>query len=331
MQSHSSKVVVIGGAGFIGSHLVDRLLMDNHSSVLVFDNLSRGRLANLEQHRHDPRLEVIIGDIRDAAALRAALEGAGIVYHLAAQSTVLGAVEDEDRTFTVNVDGTHNVLHAAVESRVKRLVFASSREVYGEPVALPVDEDHPLMAITMYGASKAAGEVYCRAFRRVYGLSSIVLRLANVYGPRDFGHAIPTWIERAVDGRDLQVQGGKQLIDFVWVGLVVEAFVRSAAIASSLPPINIGSGTGTRIGDVARRVARLAQSTPRITLLPMPEVGASRFVANVERMRQFLQIEPPLDPLAHLPELIAAQSARRHGEIAISGHPEEAGAHAQPV
>jgi UDP-glucose 4-epimerase len=304
MQPTRSKFVVTGGAGFIGSHLVDRLLADGNARVVVLDNLSRGHLSNLARHREDPRLEVITGDIRDAATVYSALEGAGVVFHLAAQATVLGGVEDADGTFATNVQGTHNVLRAAARAGARRLIFASSREVYGEPVALPVDEDHPLMAITMYGASKAAGEVYCRAFRRVYGLPTVVLRLANVYGPRDHGHAIPGWVQRAAAGQDLHVQGGKQLIDFVWISQAVEAMIRAASLDTSLPPINVASGTGTRIIDVARRIARMFPSQPSITQLPALDVGATRFVANVERMRQLLRLEPPLDPLAYLPALL---------------------------
>ncbi|MGH2369810.1 MAG: SDR family NAD(P)-dependent oxidoreductase [Chloroflexota bacterium] len=302
--SSEQKIVVTGGAGFIGSHLVDRLLADGRAEVVVFDNLSRGRLSNLASHQADSRLRIVEGDVRDAAAVADALRGAAVVFHLAAQSTVLGGVEDGDYTFATNVVGTFNVLRAAAGGGVGRLVFASSREVYGEPVALPVDEDHPLMALNAYGASKAAGEVYCRAFRRMYGLPIAVLRLANVYGPRDFGHAIPVWLEQAAAGRELHVHGGKQLIDFIWVGQAVEALVRAAASNGSLPPINVASGTGTRILDLARRIARLAQCQPRIKLLPEAEVGATRFVANVERMRQMLRIEPPLDPFAHLPSLL---------------------------
>ncbi|TME33210.1 MAG: SDR family NAD(P)-dependent oxidoreductase [Chloroflexi bacterium] len=191
MSQRKIRVVVTGGAGFIGSHLIDRLLADDNTEVLVLDNLSRGRLTNLARWQGNPRLDVVQADVRDAQSFQALLYGSDIVYHLAAQSTVMGAVNDLGYTFSTNVVGTFNVLTAAAHHGVRRVVFTSSREVYGEPISLPVDEESPLLAANSYGASKAAGEAYCRAFRREFGLQTAVLRLANVYGPRDFGRVIP--------------------------------------------------------------------------------------------------------------------------------------------
>src|SRR5712691_4119163 len=128
----------------------------------------------------------------------------------------MGAVRNVDYTFETNVVGTFNVLRGAVEQGVPRVLFASSREVYGEPISLPVDEESPLLAINSYGASKVAAEAYCRAFRREYGLHTVILRLANVYGPRDHGRVIPLWLQQALAGEDLRVHGGKQVIDFLW-------------------------------------------------------------------------------------------------------------------
>jgi nucleoside-diphosphate-sugar epimerase len=309
MQRVADRVVVTGGAGFIGSHLVDRLLASGRGEVVVVDDLSRGRLEHLAGHRADPRLRFVEADVRDSAALTAALRGARLVFHLAARSLAMGGDEDEDETFSSNVVGTFNVLRVAAQVGVKHVVFTSARDVYGEPIALPVDEDHPLMAINTYGASKAAGEVYCRAFRRKYGLQVVILRLGNVYGPRDAGHAIPVWVEQAMAGETLHVRGGKEIIDFLWVDQAVEALVRAAAVDGSLPPINVASGTGTRILDLARRIVRLTDGRSRIAVLPPDERGVTRFVANVDRMRQLLRLEPPLDPLANLPHLLPAPAA----------------------
>jgi len=305
MHYRTDRIVVTGGAGFIGSHLVDRLVMDTPGDIVVFDNLSRGRLENLASHQAEPRLHFVEGDVRDPGAVDAVLRGASTVYHLAAQSTVMGAVADGPYTFATNVVGTFNVLRAAASHGVDRLLFTSSREVYGEPISLPVDEDCPLMAINSYGASKTAGEAYCRAFRREFGLQTTILRLGNAYGPRDAGRVIPAWLERATTGRELEVYGGKQVLDFVWIGQVVEALVRATAVAGPLPPINVSSGTGTRLVDLARRIARLTGGQRPIRLLPARPVEVVRFVANVDRMQQMLAIEPPLDPLVHLPALLA--------------------------
>jgi UDP-glucose 4-epimerase len=303
MIPRRERVVVTGGAGFVGSHLVDRLLADGRTDVVVYDNFVRGRLANLVQHQGSPQLTICHGDVRDPVALAGALAGATVVFHLAAMTPCQGVAEDAELTFESNVVGTFRLLRAAALTGVRCVVFTSSREVYGEPISLPVDEDHPLMAMDTYGASKTAGEVYCRAFRRVYGLNVTVLRLATVYGPRDAGRPLTLWLERAAAGQDLPVYGDKEIVDFLWIGQAVEALVRAAAVSGSLPPINVASGTGTKAVDAARRIARLADKHSQITLLPS-EARVSRFVANVDRMRQMLRLDPPLDPLAHLPSLL---------------------------
>jgi UDP-glucose 4-epimerase len=313
MPPNAPKIVVTGGAGFIGSHLVDRLLADGAGEIVGFDNFSRGRLENLAHLRHESRFELIEGDIQDQSAVSDALRGASLVYHLAAQSTLMGAVHDVEYTFQTNVRGTFNVLRAAVENDVPRVVFTSSRDVYGEPVELPVEEEAPLLAINSYGASKVAGEAYCRAFRREFGLQTVILRLASVYGVRDVGRVIPVWLQQAQAGQPMQIYGGKQVLDFVWIGQVVEALARAGKLDGPLPPINIGSGTGTRIVDLARRIARLAECQPKLSFEPARHMEVTRFIANVDRMRRILRLEPLLDPLGNLAELVATPIAAALG------------------
>ena len=306
MERQLGNVLVTGGAGFIGSHLVERLLQGGAEGVVVLDNFYRGRIGNLEPYRFDGRLKICEGDVRDPDALDDAMRGVSVVYHLAAQSNVIGSVSDVDYCFSTNVVGTYNVLRVASRQAVQRVIFSSSREVYGEPIGLPVDEGDPLVPINSYGASKLAGEAYCRAFRHVFGLQTVVLRLANVYGPRDRGRVIPIWLEQAAAGEPLAVYGGKQLIDFVWVGDAVEALLRAATIEGALPPINVASGTGTKIVDLARRIARLTGGHGQLRILPARSVEVTRFVGSVDRMREILGMEPPLDPLGHLPAMVAA-------------------------
>jgi len=151
---------------------------------------------------------------------------------------------DADYSFTTNVAGTYNVLKAAASATVRRLVFSSSREVYGEPKSLPVPETAPLTAKNPYGASKVAGEAYCEVWGSTAGLECQILRFANVYGPHDRDRVIPIWIERARRAEPLELYGGEQIIDFVWVGKAVEALL--AATHSGLTrPINVGSGIGS--------------------------------------------------------------------------------------
>jgi UDP-glucose 4-epimerase len=305
MFEPDQKIVVTGGAGFIGSHLVDRLLRDTPAQIVVLDNLSRGRLANLAAHRSNPRLECVVGDVRDAPTVLRWLRNTTLVYHIAAEWEDSRPDRDSDQMFTTNVVGTLNVLRAAVQQRVERVVFTSSYEAYGIPVSLPVDEGQPLLAIDFYGASKAAAEAYCRAFYRLTGLKTAVLRLSDVYGPRDSGHLVPTWLQRVAAGEDLEISDGKRVIDLVWIGLVVEALIRAATLDWPIPPVNVASGTGTRLIDLAKRIRHLTKGNVPIHVRSEPVVENPRFVASIDRMRHILGIEPGLDPLIELPSLVS--------------------------
>ncbi len=293
-----TQVLVTGGAGFIGTYLVDRLVGQG-DDIVVLDNLRRGTRAAIRHQIDAGAVRFIEGDIRDVDVLRDAMSGAGVVYHLAAQSNVMGAIEDGDYSFTTNALGTVNVLRLATELGVKRVVFSSSREVYGEAQYTPVDEDHALAAKNPYGASKVAGEAYCRTYAHCYGLDVAILRLANVYGEGDRDRVIPLWLEQAAAGRDLRVFGGSQVLDFVGVGTVVDAMV--AASERGLDgPTNIGSGTGTSIIELANRILEVTGSGSTIVrVAARGVVEVNRFIADVSRMRA-LGIPPDSDPLVHL-------------------------------
>jgi nucleoside-diphosphate-sugar epimerase len=299
------RVIVTGGAGFIGSHLVDRLVQDGWGNVVILDNLFRGKRANLSRHAGNTAVRFLQTDIRDAEALREQFAGAEVVFHLAAQSNVMGAVTNIDYSFSTNVGGTLNVLKAAQSAGVRRVVFTSSREVYGEAQWLPVDESHPYHCKNPYGASKAAGEMYTRVFQHAGDLTVAVLRLANVYGVRDVGRVIPLWVERALKGQNLVVYGGQQLIDFVWVDTVVKALLRASQLEDMDDPINIGSGQGTPILELAERIIALSGSSSRLELLPARGAEVGRFTADIHRMQERLGLQPPADPLFGLPEIIA--------------------------
>lgn len=292
------KVLVTGGAGFIGSHLVDALSARG-DDVAVIDNLRRGRREFIAASG----ARLIEGDIRDPGAVEAAMEGAEAVFHLAAQSNVLGAMSDIDYSFSTNVVGTFNVLKAASRAGVRRVVFSSSREVYGEPAVVPVAETAAMAAKNPYGASKVAGEAYCRTWATLGGTECSILRFANVYGPRDRDRVIPLWLERAGAGEDLVVYGGEQLLDLVPVATVVEAMLAAAARPAD-DPINVGSGVGTRILDLAARIRELTGSAVEVDLQPARGAEVVRFVANVSRMRSVLGVMPPAEPLAALSALV---------------------------
>lgn len=305
-------VLVTGGAGFIGRHLVARLLARPEvTQVRVLDNLFRPCPAPGDMLDDplvcEPRVRFVKGDIRDAEACRRAVAGAELVFHLAAQSNVLGSVTDLDYSFGANVAGTVNLLAAARDAAcVRRFVFASSREAYGEPAELPVREDAPLAPKNAYGASKMAAEAYCGAFA-AQGLDVRVARMANVYGPGDRDRVIPLFCQRALAGEPLLIYGGGQLIDFVPVGLTCEALLRLAERAPELPagPVNIGSGRGVSLPELAGRVAAcLPERRVETRVLPARGPEVLRFVAHTGRMADWLGISPPEDPLAQLPETL---------------------------
>ncbi len=239
------KVLVTGGAGFIGAHLVVASLAAG-DEVVALDNMRRGVRATLPDEAR-----LIEGDIRDRESVALAMRGAQRVYHLAAQSNVLGAVTDTDYSFTSNVIGTYNVLGAARDAGVEQVIFTSSREVYGEVERLPVAEDRPMDPKNAYGASKVAGEVYCRTFQNTYGLDVSVLRLANVYGAGDRDRVIPIWLDRARRGEDLELYGGEQVLDLVTV---------RARRGGAAPR---GGGEPGRAGGQRRERGRYAAARPR--------------------------------------------------------------------
>jgi UDP-glucose 4-epimerase len=273
--------------------------------IVGLDNLRRGSWAGLPQ---EERLITVTGDIRVAEELSQVFSGARIVFHLAALSRVMESIWDEDYTLAANVIGTYNVLRAARLAGVRQVVFASSREVYGESPRLPVPETAPLAAKNPYGASKIAGEAYCRMFDSD-DMRVSVARLSNVYGTGDHDRVIPIFIERALRGLPLVLHGGQQVVDFVPVGIVVEALWR---LSQQPPgePINVGSGKGTTLRDLAERINRETGSRCDIQMAPARSEEVVRFVADVSRMRTRLGIDPPSDPLACLGEQIAEEHAQ---------------------
>jgi UDP-glucose 4-epimerase len=296
------RVLVTGGAGFIGSHLVDALV-DRGDEVIVLDNLRRGSREHLQPHLADGACDLQVGDIRDRGAVDRALEGVALVFHLAAQSNVLGAMSDLDYSFTTNVAGTFNVLDASQRAGVRRLVFSSSREVYGDPEVTPVLESAPFAPKNPYGASKVAGEAYCQAMKHSFGLDVAVLRFANVYGTRDSDRVIPRWLRLAETGADLPVYGGKQVLDFVPVRVAVAALLHAGDCGLD-GVLNVGTGVGTEILELAERIRAATGSGVSVRIEPANDCEVTRFVADVTRMRG-LGIEPPDDPLVDLKAMAA--------------------------
>ena len=258
------RALVTGGAGFIGSNLVDGLLARGEE-VTIVDNLSTGRRQNLDAALA-AGAELLELDIRDAAALSAAVgeRKPNVIFHLAAQIDVRKSVADPAFDASVNVGGTANVLEAARLAGCKRVVFSSTGgAIYGEGEGqeLPLGEDAPLAPLSPYGQSKFAGEGYLALYERLYGMSSVALRLGNVYGPRQdpLGEAgvIAIFCGRLQEGGRPTVYGdGKQTRDYIYVGDVVAAMLAAAGSAAS-GPINVGTGVETDVLELATRLREL--------------------------------------------------------------------------
>ena len=264
MELHGKKIVVIGGAGLIGSHTVDLLTKQDVGEILIYDNFTRGTEENLTAAMADPRVRIydVGGDIGQSDILNDALKGADGVFHFAAL-WLLQCHEYPRSAFDVNVRGTFNVLEACVEQNVKRLVYSSSASVYGDAVTEPMDEDHPFNNKNFYGATKIAGEAMATAFHYRYNLPVVGLRYMNVYGPRqDYHGAYIAVIMKMLDaidrGEGPTIFGdGSEAFDFVAVKDCARANIcamESDAVASYY---NVGTGKRTSLKELAEKIVNI--------------------------------------------------------------------------
>lgn len=252
----SKRVLVTGGAGFIGSHLADRLV-NNGFEVVVLDNLSTGNIGNIKQCSKFASFSFFKGDIRNKSIVNDALKDVEAVFHLAAITSVPFSVKFPQVTWEVNVDGTWNILEACLGYDVRKIVFVSSCAVYGEHRYLPIDEKHPTKPLSPYAEGKLEAENICRVFHEKYGLKTVILRLFNVYGPRmrggQYGGVIKRFIGRLKVGKPPVIYGdGEQTRDFVHVEDVVEAIMLAFKNANASGKVfNIGSGVAVTINQLA--------------------------------------------------------------------------------
>jgi UDP-glucose 4-epimerase len=278
-----SRVLITGGAGFIGSHLADQLVRDGVSEVIVVDSLVRGRRENLERARQSGRVTLVEGDIRDRDLLADVISGVDVVFHQAAIRITQCALEPR-LALEVLVDGTFNVLEAAVKGGVKRVVAASSASVYGLAEHFPTPETHHAHNNrTLYGAGKTFNEGLLRSFHDMYGLDYVALRYFNVYGERMDVHGAYTevlirWIERIASGQPPRIFGnGEQSMDFVHVEDVARANVLAATSSATDDVFNIAGGQETTLNDLAAALLRIMGSSLA------PEHGPERAVNSVPR------------------------------------------------
>ena len=281
------KVLVIGGAGFIGSCVVKQLLDAGAGEVVIYDNFCRGKKENIAESLKDGRCSVFPfgGDICDTDILDKAVEGRDIVFHLAAM-WVLHCKDFPRTAFRVNIEGTFNVLEACVKHAVGKLVYASSASVYGDAVQIPMTEDHPFNNKNFYGASKIAGEAMCTAFNDRYGLSVIGLRYMNVYGPGQDQHAVYTGVVpillNKIEAQQVpEINGdGSQAYDFVYVEDVARCTVMAGASAIKFGYYNVGTEVHTTVAHLCDLILELKGSPLKERYVPYSENDVRQFVKN---------------------------------------------------
>jgi UDP-glucose 4-epimerase len=309
------RVLVTGGAGFIGSHVVDRLV-DRGYGVRVIDSLSTGKLENLKGHLNDGAVSFVKGDIRDAKLVTKCVRGVDAVIHLAAMTSVPFSIENPDLTFAVNVRGIINLLSSCAKQKVGKFVFVSSCAVYGEPESLPITEEHPTKPMSPYAESKLAGEKYCLGFHEKGLLRSVVLRLFNVYGVRqvmnDYCGVIAAFIDRVRRGLPLVVYGdGMQTRDFANVNDVADAVLSSVEKESSEGKVfNVGFGVPTSINDLAKAVMECAGLNLEV-VHEEPRLGDIKHsYADNSKAEELLGYKPTVSLKDGLRTLLAEKQAR---------------------
>ena len=287
MRVDGSKILVIGGAGFIGSFVISELLKTKVGKVIIYDNFARGKESNVSESLKDRRCEIYPngGDVRDVDILNDAMQGCDAVIHLAAMWLL--HCKDFPRTaFHVNIEGTFNVLEACVKNNIKRFVYSSSASVYGDASEVPMTETHPFNNKNFYGATKIAGEAMCQAYYDRYGLSYVGLRYMNVYGPHQdqtaaYTGVIPIMLNKIDANEAPTINGdGTQAYDFIDVEDVARSNIRSLESDAVDNFYNVGTGVQTSIKELCDTILDLKQSNLKVTYNPYSEDDARRLVQN---------------------------------------------------
>lgn len=287
MNLKDSKVLVIGGGGFIGGFVVAELLKHPVKEVIIYDNFARGKMENIENSLKDSRCSIFPfgGDVREIDILDKAIEGVDYVFHLAAMWLL--HCKDFPRTaFDVNIAGTFNVLEACVKHKVKKLVYSSSASVYGDAVEVPMTEDHPFNNKNFYGSTKIAGEAMCTAFNDRYGLEVIGLRYMNVYGPGQDQHAVysgvvPIMLNKIEANEAPTINGdGSQAYDFIYVEDVAKANIAALQSTTNLGFYNVGTEVQTTIKTLCDTILKLKSSNLKVDYRPYSADDARALVQN---------------------------------------------------
>ncbi len=299
MGIKNKKILVTGGAGFIGSHLVDKLVKEN--KVVAIDNFSIGSEKNLEQAKKSGNLKIIKGDITDLPTVKKTMSDIDVVFHLAALG-VRESINDPFPVQQVNALGTLNLLFEARKNNVEKFIHVSSSEVYGTAKHIPMNEEHPLNPETVYGASKLAGEQYALAYFRTYGFPTVVIRPFNTYGSRShfegpYGEVIPRFVIRALNNLPPIIFGdGTQTRDFTYVDDTVDGIFKVSQSDKLVGDIiNIAYGKERSINEVARIVLKtLGKANLKIIYQKSRPGDVKRHFADIKKAKKILHFNPKI-------------------------------------
>jgi len=298
-MSRRRRALVTGGAGFIGSHLADRLLADGWE-VRVLDDFSSGREDNLAEAGR--RVEILKGDVRDADLLATALAGVEVAFHQAAVPSVPRSIAEPLRTHDVNVNGTLNLLEQARNAGVRRVVYAASSSAYGNTPTLPKIETMPATPMSPYALQKYVGEVYCRLYAELYGLETVALRYFNIFGPRqnpdsEYAAVIPRFLRACLLGERPRIYGdGEQTRDFTFVADAVSANVLAAdAPRASRRVMNVGGGGRTSLNALLAAIREVTNSTLEAIHEPGRAGDVRDSLASLDRARDLIGYAPQVD------------------------------------
>lgn len=299
---NDSRITVIGGAGFVGSHLVDQLTQEPVREIVILDNFVRGTRNNLREAVQDDRVHVVDGSITDLQLLRELMQGTDYVFHLAAL-WLYECVHQPRSALEVNVVGTYNVVETAQQAGVKKVVYSSSASVYGDALSVPMTEEHPFNNRTMYGATKIAGEQFFRAFNEQHGLDYVGLRYMNIYGPRmDYKGTYVSVIMRVLDridqGRPPIIFGdGSQSYDFIHVHDVARANILALKSEATDEFFNVGKGVKTSINELVQMLLEITGADLQPEYHPQAEMFVMHRVGSTEKAEEMLgfRAQIPLD------------------------------------
>jgi len=317
MTGKFSRVLVAGGAGFIGSHIVDRLIEED-TEVIVLDNLYTGQLDNMKHHKNNKNFRFVRGDVRNFDLIKQVVQDVDAVFNEAAVASVRLSLENPILANEVNIGGTLNLLKACLDSGVKRFVQASSASVYGNTKKLPIIEDSKANPVSPYAVSELSAENYARVFYSAYGLETVCLRYFNVYGPRQtfsaYSGVITIFVNQLLQNQQLVIFGdGKQTRDFVYVEDVVNANMLALTKKEAKGEVfNIATGTATTINQIVWNFQEIMNKKHIKPIHEQPRLGDIRqSYASIEKAKKILDYEPKFSLKRGLTHLVEWYSSRK--------------------